>query len=296
MHLVENNGPIHFLCGGWECQSMSMAGLHKGMDDDRFLPFLDMVKIINFLQANQEQQPLYLLENTWPGQPGQYPNIDKTASLIESFLGAPIRLDAAGLGSAAHRLRLFWTNWCRPEILQDAIPNDIRPSPTLKQILSVEHIPTAPSQLMKQPFAQHNVVGKKRITLPTLVSFPRSYAFRPKADGKAGEGELWNKITKCWEEPNITEREQLMGYKIGSTNGGMATDKQRIHRLGQAMDGNTMRWLGAFLHATQQYTLQPPLYSQCEATYWCMKQLNSTQHNHMLKLIRIIIHSLRKPI
>ena len=34
----------------------------------------------------------------------------------------------------------------------------------------------------------------------------------------------------------------------------------------------------------------------CEATYWCMKQLNSTQHNHMLKLIRIIIHSLQKPI
>ena len=34
----------------------------------------------------------------------------------------------------------------------------------------------------------------------------------------------------------------------------------------------------------------------CDATYWCMKQLNSTQHNHMLKLIRIIIHPLRKSI
>ena len=37
-------------------------------------------------------------------------------------------------------------------------------------------------------------------------------------------------------------------------------------------------------------------WDDCDATYWCMKQLNSTQHNHMLKLIRIIIHSLRKPI
>ena len=43
-----------------------------------------------------------------------------------------------------------------------------------------------------------------------------------------------------------------------------------------------------------QYDYMDTLY--CDATYWCMKQLNSTQHNHMLKLIRIIIRSLRKPI
>ena len=42
-----------------------------------------------------------------------------------------------------------------------------------------------------------------------------------------------------------------MGYKVGSTDGGLATIQQRTHRLGQAMEGNTMRWLGAFLHASQ---------------------------------------------
>ena len=70
--------------------------------------------------------------------------------------------------------------------------------------------------------------------------------------GKPGEGQLWNLLTKCWEEPTLEEKEQLMGYNIGDTAGGHATIPQRASRLGQAMDGNTMRWLGAFLYAQQQ--------------------------------------------
>ena len=44
----------------------------------------------------------------------------------------------------------------------------------------------------------------------------------------------------------------MMGYKIGATCGRLATIQQRSARLGQAMDGNTMRLLGAFLHAIQK--------------------------------------------
>ena len=258
MSLVQSNGPIHFLCGGWECQPMSMAGLHKGLEDDRFLPFLDMVKILNFLQAEQHPSPLFLFENTWPGMPGQYPNIDKASEMIEAFLGAPVVIDAAGLGSAAHRVRLFWTNWCRPEILQEAMPKDIRPTPSLKQILHDFHVPTKPSHNPRHPFAQHNKVGKQRICLPTIVSFPKSHAFREQANGKPGQGQLWNKLEKCWEEPSLEEKEQLMGYKVGATMGGLATRQQRLTRLGQAMDGNTMRWLGAFLYATYTKNMFEP--------------------------------------
>ena len=60
IHLVQNNGPVHFLCGGWECQSMSMAGHQKGLEDERFLPFLDMIKILNFFQKEQFQNNTYL--------------------------------------------------------------------------------------------------------------------------------------------------------------------------------------------------------------------------------------------
>ena len=135
---------------------MSMAGKHKGMDDERFEPFLDMVKILNFLQTEQHPSPLYLFENAWPGNSGQYPNVDKAAKLIEAFLGAPVVIDAAGLGSAAHRVRQFWQNWCGPEILQAVIPTNILPSPTLKQILHKHHVPIKPSRTSSFPFVTQN--------------------------------------------------------------------------------------------------------------------------------------------
>ena len=93
-------------------------------------------------------------------------------------MGAPIVIDAAGVGSAAHRVRLFWTNWCRPEILQDAFPKDIKPYVPLKSILHPHHVPTLPSRLSSHPFATHNKVGKPRVCMPTIVSYPKSHAYR----------------------------------------------------------------------------------------------------------------------
>ena len=62
---------------------MSMAGKHKGMDADPFLPFLVMVRILNFLQKTQHPSPSYLFENTYPGTPGQYPLVDDAAKMVE---------------------------------------------------------------------------------------------------------------------------------------------------------------------------------------------------------------------
>ena len=72
---------------------MSMAGNHKGLEDKHFLPFLDVVKILNFLQKEQFPRPLFLFENTWPRNPRQYPDVDKAAELAKSFLGAPVVVD-----------------------------------------------------------------------------------------------------------------------------------------------------------------------------------------------------------
>ena len=109
-----------------------------------------------------------------------------------------------------HTVRLFWTTWCRPEVLQEAIPTNIVPSPTLIHILHPFHIPTIPSRTSTTPFAQHNKVGKKRVCLPTIVSYPKTHAFRQHANGRPGEGQLWNQISKCWEEPTLEEKEQLL--------------------------------------------------------------------------------------
>ena len=88
--------------------------------------------------------------------------------------------------------------------------------------------------------------------MPTIVSFLRSNAFRPKANGTPGEGEVFNTNTEVWEEPNVEEKEALMGYAIGATAAGNVTDNQRSIRIGRALDGTTMRWLGAFIHANDK--------------------------------------------
>lgn len=81
--LIPQNGLVHFLCGGGECQSMSLAGQHQGIDDKRLLHFLDMICILDYVQKQQCTQPLYLFENTYPGKPGQYPRIDDAAKVVE---------------------------------------------------------------------------------------------------------------------------------------------------------------------------------------------------------------------
>ena len=148
-------------------------------------------------------------------------------------------IDAAGLGSAAHRVRLFWINWISPEILQRAIPNDILPCPPLKQILNADRESGWPTKYARPPFVTHNKVGKARVVMPTIVSFSKSHAFRMQENGRPGEGQLWN--TKCFEEPTLEETEQLMAFQVGDTIGGLATRYQRSTRLRQGMDANTIK-------------------------------------------------------
>ena len=84
--------------------------------DPRFRFFYDLVRIVNFFQREQASPIVYLLENTFPGE-GCTLAVQKANDLVQSFLGAPVLIDAADLGAAAHRVRLFWTNMLQPAIL-----------------------------------------------------------------------------------------------------------------------------------------------------------------------------------
>ena len=57
------------------------------------------------------------------------------------------------------------------------------------------------------------------------------------------------KSTTSGLNPQFRGKEQLLGYNIDDSMGGLSTDRERAERLGQAMDGNTLRWMGAFLSA-----------------------------------------------
>ena len=86
--------------------------------------------------------------------------------------------------------------------------------------------------------------------MPTVVSYLRSNAYRPKSNGSPGEGEVFNVHTDTWEEPDVEEKEALLGFHRGKIAAPGITDNQRSIRLGRALDCTTMKWLGAFLHAS----------------------------------------------
>ena len=54
-----------------------------------------------------------------------------------------------------------------------------------------------------------------------------------------------------WEEPDVEENERLLGFQNDDTATPGVTSAARAIRIGRALDANTMRWLGAFLHASQ---------------------------------------------
>jgi hypothetical protein len=58
----------------------------------------------------------------------------------------------------------------------------------------------------------HNVIGKVRSVLPTLMSYRRSRAFRP---GRAGS--IYVETQGAFLEPMAVERELAMGYEPGTT-------------------------------------------------------------------------------
>ena len=88
--------------------------------------------------------------------------------------------------------------------------------------------------------------------MPTVVSYLHSNAFRTKESGAPGEGQVYNRITRVWEEPDADEKELLLGYSPGDTAAPGVSDEERAIRLGRALDGNVMRWLGAYLYACQE--------------------------------------------
>ena len=138
---------------------------------------------------------IYILENTYPGEKCTVA-VRKAGELGQAFVGALVIVDAAHLGSAAHRVRLFWTNMLQPAILQRALRALLPPSPPLATILKSYHVLTAPRHNDTYPFAKHNMVGGERLVMPFLIlSYLGSNAFRAKYTGAPGEGQVYNIIS-----------------------------------------------------------------------------------------------------
>ena len=93
----------------------------------------------------------------------------------------------------------------QPAVLQATLPQSLTPSPPLSAILKEHHIPTKSGHTARHPFASHNKRGGIRVCMPTVVSYPGSNAYRQKENGAPEEGQLFNKYTREWEEPDAEE-------------------------------------------------------------------------------------------
>ena len=129
------------------------------------------------------------------------------------------------------------------------MPKMMVPTPTLRWILGPHHVPTKPGHTDVQPFSPWNIIGQTRICMPTVVSFIRSNAYRPKFDEDPGKGEVFNLAREEWEEPECREKELMMGYMANETEYPHASEAERSMRLGRALDANVMLHLGAMLSA-----------------------------------------------
>ena len=188
-----------------------------------------------------------MLENIFTGNMTDA-RIRQVERQIQEFVGALAVVDVVNTGGSAHRVRSLWTNMLPSAFLEGCVPQDPQPPP-LQGVLSEFHMPSPLYQDDAPPFALVNMRGKPKRVLPTLVSFARNHAFRPRWDGRRGVGELWNCQRGQWEEPNIRERERVMGFVEGDTWALGLSDGAQCELIGRAMDGHMMAWLGGLLGA-----------------------------------------------
>eukprot|EP00854_Cymbomonas_tetramitiformis_P003451 gene3451-biopygen3402 len=149
-----------------------------------------------------------------------------------SVINMPITVDAAQLGSRAHRLRNYWTNltsYAQAQPVIDAIARD--PSRLVRDILDPDREERPASDDVAAGHYRCNVRGEPMRAWPTMMSFPDSYQFRGN-----GKGTVWDKKTQKWEAPTPEEKERATGFQKGTTKAPGVTARERGEMLGRAFD------------------------------------------------------------
>ena len=241
-------GKVDLVIAGWPCQGHSRAGYRQGLQDPRSNLFWELLRLLHWWQRNQITRVAYILENVPPlGDVGA--QVHEDAKVVCQHLGQPIAIDAAALGSYAHRLRWKWTNLAHMGGISAALHRINRPKDRhLDDILEEGRFAQAVVQQDQPPLAIINHVGMPRFAFPTLMSYPRSFAFR-----NGGPGLVFDNTSMRLEEPCANERERAMGFPTGITCGPGLTESQRRHCLGQAMDLTSMVWFLGVCLAAQRH-------------------------------------------
>jgi site-specific DNA-cytosine methylase len=97
---------VDLVIAGWPCQRMSMASKQNGLQDGHLSRFHDMIRVMPYLQTSQKRPPGYIVENM-PVVSSSQSRTLKSMHRIHNILGVPMLIDAAAVGSRAHRPRLW---------------------------------------------------------------------------------------------------------------------------------------------------------------------------------------------
>ena len=251
-----NFDPIHLVTVSSPCQGFSRANRQAvGLEDSRSGLVAEAWRIISLLQRlhrPQAYEPGYIFEmvdasdHTSPAARWGFHQMELIAG---GAAGSGIRLDAAKLGSGAHRTRVFWTNMAPATAIQerynivnrDDIRGAIDATGALDRFRQVQLARTDDPAV--PGYYRINRQGEPIKAFPTLVATPGSYAFRFQAPDQAGPGMVYDRNVREWQEPNAAERERIMGMEPGSTEGRNRTEVERRRLIGSAVDVRAYAWL-----------------------------------------------------
>jgi hypothetical protein len=182
--------------------------------------------------------PVYILENV-PLLGDTRSHVMASVYEIRSWIGPVVLLDATKVGSRAHRPRLWWTNLLSKEVLRQAYETVLRFFHFIvDSILDIGQRFQVVRVVDRSPMAVVNRVGQLRMALPTFVSFLASHAYR-----EGGLKLVWDTCLQRLVEPNVDERERVMGFPIVVTSVPSISKASRRQVLGQAMDLNYLTWI-----------------------------------------------------
>jgi len=172
---ADQYGSIDLLVGGTPCQSFSIAGLRKGLDDDRGNLALE------FLRLAQRKQPKWIVWENVPGVLSSNGGRD-----FGSFLGALVELgygfayrvcDAQWWGVAQRRRRVFVVgylgDWRRPAAVLFEREGLFGDSPPSRE----EGEKVAPAVTTGPPFSR---TGNERVECEAIV--PMTFAGNKQSD------------------------------------------------------------------------------------------------------------------
>ena len=238
-------GDQWLVVAGWSCQDLSRGGKGRGLDGIHSVTFYDILRILGDLQALQQQRPPgFILENTYM-QDSKSKAVQDAFTKICHAVGQPVVVDAARFGSYAHRLRNFWSNLADPVHVNHMVSTLHRsPGRFVDDVLDNGRQVAFYAPVSRPPRyqcdEQPDEVGgelKPVQALPTLMATIGSYAFRESGPGPFGM--IRDKATQKLSEPNVEERERIMGFRTGCTAAPGVTWQQRHAVTGRAMDRYT---------------------------------------------------------